>query len=91
MEDTRFKSIRRTLSTIVLITILLALIAPVVAGDYENDETIGVLVLAHGSSNESWCSPVRNATDEVDLPSGRTRVPRVSTKLDNQSCSREAR
>jgi len=71
MEDTRFKAIRRTLSTIVLITILLSSIAPVVAGAYENggaDEKIGVLVVAHGSPSESWCSPVRNATDEVDLP-----------------------
>ena len=70
MEDTRFKAIRRTLSTIVAITILLSLIAPVVAGAYENtgaDEKIGVLVIAHGSPSESWCSPVRNATDEVDL------------------------
>jgi len=71
MEYTRFKAIRRTLSTIVLITILLSLIAPAVAGAYENggaDEKIGVLVVAHGSPSESWCSPVRNATDEVDLP-----------------------
>jgi len=71
MEDTRFKTIGRTLSTIVTITILLSLIAPVVAGAYESggaDEKIGVLVIAHGSPSESWCSPVRNATDEVDLP-----------------------
>ncbi len=71
MEDTRFKAIRRTLSTIVAITILLSSIAPVVAGAYENggaDEKIGVLVVAHGSPSESWCSPVRNATYEVDLP-----------------------
>ena len=70
MEDTRFKAIRRTLSTLVLITILLSSIAPVVAGAYENggtDGEIGVLVIAHGSPSESWCSPVRNATDEVDL------------------------
>ena len=68
MEDTRFKAIRRTLSTIVLITILISFITPVVAGDYENDGKIGVLVLAHGSSSESWCNPVRNAVAEVDLP-----------------------
>ncbi|MBA1342227.1 MAG: hypothetical protein C5S52_01325 [ANME-2 cluster archaeon] len=71
MEDTRFKAIRRTLSALVLITILLSSIAPVVAGAYENggaDEKIGVLVVAHGSPSESWCGPVRNATDEVDLP-----------------------
>ncbi|KAB3547670.1 MAG: hypothetical protein C5617_002540 [ANME-2 cluster archaeon] len=71
MEDTRFKAIRRTLTTLVLITILLSSIAPAVAGAYENggaDEKIGVLVIAHGSPSESWCSPVRNATDEVDLP-----------------------
>ncbi len=71
MEDTRFKAIRRTLSTIVLITILLSSIAPAVAGAYENggaDEKIGVLVVAHGSPSESWCSHVRNETDEVDLP-----------------------
>ena len=71
MEDTRFKAIGRTLSTIVTITILLSLIAPVVAGAYESggaDEKIGVLVIAHGSSSESWCGPVRNATDGVDLP-----------------------
>ncbi len=71
MEDTRFKAIRRTLSTLVLITILLSSIAPVVAGAYEDggaDGEIGVLVIAHGSPSESWCSPVRNATDEVDLP-----------------------
>ena len=71
MEDTRFKAIRRTLTTLVLIAILLSSIAPVVAGAYENDGAdgeIGVLVIAHGSPSESWCSPVRNATDEVDLP-----------------------
>ncbi|KAF5417257.1 MAG: hypothetical protein C5S48_00675 [Candidatus Methanogaster sp.] len=71
MEDTRFKAIRITLSTIVLITILLSLIAPVVAGAYKNDgadEKIGVLVIAHGSPSDSWCDPVRNATDEADLP-----------------------
>jgi len=71
MEDTRFKAIRMTLSTLVLITILLSLIAPVVAGAYESgwaDREIGVLVIAHGSPSESWCSPVRNATDEVNLP-----------------------
>jgi len=71
MEDTRFKAIRRTLATLVLITILLSSITPVVAGAYENggaDGNIGVLVVAHGSPSESWCSPVRNATDEVDLP-----------------------
>ncbi|RKX64608.1 MAG: hypothetical protein DRP42_06105 [Tenericutes bacterium] len=71
MEDTRFKAIRRTLATLVLITILLSSITPVVAGAYENggaDGNIGVLVIAHGSPSESWCSPVRNATDEVDLP-----------------------
>ena len=71
MEDIRFKAIRRTLSTLVLITILLSSIAPVVAGAYENggaNGNIGVLVIAHGSPSESWCSPVRNATDEVDLP-----------------------
>lgn len=71
MEDTRFKAIRRTLTTLVLITILLSSIAHVVAGAYEDgraDGNIGVLVIAHGSPSESWCSPVRNATDEVDLP-----------------------
>ncbi|MEA1895848.1 MAG: CbiX/SirB N-terminal domain-containing protein [Euryarchaeota archaeon] len=71
MEDTRFKAIRRTLSTIMMITILLSLIAPVVAGAYEDGgaaEKIGVLVIAHGSSSESWCDPVRNATDKMDLP-----------------------
>jgi len=68
MEDIRFKAIRITLSTLVLITILLSSIAPVVAGSYENDENIGVLVIAHGSPSETWCSPVRNATAEVDLP-----------------------
>ena len=71
MEDRRFEAIRRTLSTIMAITILLSLIAPVVAGAYENggaDEKIGVLVVAHGSPSESWCSPVRNITDEVDMP-----------------------
>ncbi|MEA3323676.1 MAG: CbiX/SirB N-terminal domain-containing protein [Euryarchaeota archaeon] len=71
MEDIRSKAIRRTLSTIVAITILVSLIAPVVSGAYESDgaaEKIGVLVVAHGSPSESWCSPVRNATDEMDLP-----------------------
>jgi len=71
MEDTRFKAIRRTLSTIVAITILLSSIAPVVAGAYENDgadEKIGILVIAHGSPSESWCSPIRDAVADVDLP-----------------------
>ncbi len=47
------------------------LASTVVAGTYEDggaDGEIGVLVIAHGSPSESWCSPVRNATDEVDLP-----------------------
>ncbi|MEA1895847.1 MAG: CbiX/SirB N-terminal domain-containing protein [Euryarchaeota archaeon] len=68
MKDMRFESIRRTVSTIVIVTIMLSLITPVVAGNYENDENIGVLVVAHGSSSESWCDPVRNAVAEVDLP-----------------------
>ena len=29
---------------------------------------IGVLLIAHGSSSESWCAPVRAAAGNVDLP-----------------------
>ena len=39
MEYKNFKNVRRTLSTLVLITILLSSIAPVVAGAYENGGT----------------------------------------------------
>ncbi|MBW2636999.1 MAG: hypothetical protein JRC86_05675 [Deltaproteobacteria bacterium] len=45
---------------------IISLIIPAVAA--ENDEKYGILVIGHGSPSESWCSPVQNATDEVDLP-----------------------
>ena len=33
-----------------------------------NQTEIGVLVIAHGSSSESWCAPVRAVAGNVDLP-----------------------
>ncbi|NIA12266.1 MAG: hypothetical protein GWP10_21745 [Nitrospiraceae bacterium] len=65
MKDTKFKKIGTTLTAIALVTILLSSIVPVAAGV---DEKIGVIVIAHGSPSESWCSSVRDAVDEVDLP-----------------------
>lgn len=49
-----------------LLIMIISLNIPSVSA--ENDEKYGIIVTAHGSPSESWCSPVRNATDEVDLP-----------------------
>lgn len=34
----------------------------------ENFEQIGILVVAHGSPEERWCKPVREAVENVSLP-----------------------
>ncbi|MEA1997894.1 MAG: hypothetical protein U9N61_01020, partial [Euryarchaeota archaeon] len=37
--------------------------------DSDNNQTkIGVLIIAHGSSSESWCAPVRATVANVSLP-----------------------
>jgi sirohydrochlorin ferrochelatase len=64
MEDTKFKKIGITLAALALVTTLISSIVPVAAGA---DEKIGILVIAHGSPSESWCEPVRDTVDEVDL------------------------
>jgi len=64
MEDTKFKKIGIALAALALVTILISPIVPVAAGA---DEKIGILVIAHGSQSESWCEPVRDTVDEVDL------------------------
>ena len=74
MEDTKFSKTVRSLAALVMMAILIASIAPFVAGADENygcggaDGKIGVLVIAHGSPDDSWCAPVRNATADVDMP-----------------------
>jgi len=66
MKYMEFKTIRRTLTALVMVSILtFSSIIPVVAGV---DEKIGILVIAHGSPSDDWCVPVRDAVAEVDLP-----------------------
>jgi sirohydrochlorin ferrochelatase len=67
MKEKKQKKSRKALAVnIMLLIIIISLILPAVAA--ESKEKYGILVIAHGSPSESWCSPVRNATDEVDLP-----------------------
>lgn len=35
---------------------------------YENEEKIGVLVIAHGSPNDCWCQPILEAVENVSVP-----------------------
>lgn len=35
---------------------------------YENEDKIGVLVIAHGSPNNCWCQPIRETVENVSLP-----------------------
>jgi len=53
---------------LVLILLLSSLSIPICIAKAENEENIGILVIAHGSSNEDWCAPVRDAVAEVNLP-----------------------
>ncbi|KAF5425074.1 MAG: Sirohydrochlorin ferrochelatase, partial [Candidatus Methanocomedens sp.] len=66
MKETKQKKSRKALAVnIMLLIMIISLIIPAVAA--ENKEKYGILVIAHGSPGESWCSPVRNAVAEVDL------------------------
>ena len=67
MKETKPKKSRKALAVnIMLLIMIISLIIPGVAA--ENKEKYGILVIAHGSPGESWCSPVRDAVSEVDLP-----------------------
>ncbi len=67
MKETKQKKSRKAIAVnIMLLIMIISLIIPAVAA--ENEEKYGILVIAHGSSSEDWCSPVRNAVSEVDLP-----------------------
>ncbi len=67
MKETKQKKSRKALAVnIMLLIMIISLIIPAVAA--ENKEKYGILVIAHGSPSENWCSPVRDAVTEVDLP-----------------------
>ncbi len=67
MKETKQKKSRKALAVnIMLLIMIISLIIPAVAA--ENQEKYGILVIAHGSPSEDWCSPVRDAVSEVDLP-----------------------
>jgi len=67
MKETKPKKSRKALAVnIMLLIMIISLIIPAVAA--ENKEKYGILVIAHGSPSEDWCSPVRDAVSEVDLP-----------------------
>ncbi len=67
MKETKPKKSRKALAVnIMLLIMIISLIIPAVAA--ENKEKYGILVIAHGSPGEDWCSPVRDAVAEVDLP-----------------------
>ena len=66
MKETKQNKGRKALvAQMVLLILIISSIIPAAA---ENEEKYGVLVIAHGSPSESWCSPVRDAVAEVDLP-----------------------
>ena len=67
MKETKPKKSLNTLAVhTMLLIMIISLITPAIAA--ENQEKYGVLVIAHGSSSENWCSPVRDAVSDVDLP-----------------------
>ncbi|HJH30708.1 MAG TPA: hypothetical protein C5S50_00590 [Methanosarcinaceae archaeon] len=67
MKQTKQKKSLNALAVqTMLLIMIISLIVPAVAS--ENQEKYGILVIAHGSPSESWCSPVRDAVAEVDLP-----------------------
>ncbi len=58
-------------SWMVLLIMIMALFSPlsVLAQNEEiTSPAVGVLVVAHGSSDDSWNQPVRDAIDDVDIP-----------------------
>ncbi|HIH87041.1 MAG TPA: hypothetical protein HA304_03965, partial [Methanosarcinales archaeon] len=67
MKETKQKKKLNILAVnMMLLIMIISLIVPAVAS--ENQEKYGILVIAHGSPSESWCSPVRDTVAEVDLP-----------------------
>jgi len=67
MKKTKQKKSRKALAIhTMLLIMIISLITPAIAA--ENQEKYGVLVIAHGSPSETWCTPVRDAVAEVDLP-----------------------
>ena len=67
MKEKKQKKSRKALAVnIMLLIMIISLILPAVAA--ESKEKYGILVIAHGSPSESWCSPVRDSVSEVDLP-----------------------
>ena len=55
MTETKQKKSRKALAVnIMLLIMIISLIIPAVAA--ENEEKYGILVIAHGSPNEDWCS-----------------------------------
>ena len=66
MKETKQKKGRKALAAqMVLLILIISSIIPAAA---EADQRYGVLVIAHGSPSENWCSPVRDTVAEVDLP-----------------------
>ena len=62
------KAISKTI-TAVLVVFMMVLVTGLPAGASNSSATekIGVLVLAHGSTSESWCDAVRTAVDDTNL------------------------
>jgi len=65
-ETKQKKSLNALAVTVMLLIMIISLITPAVASG--NQEKYGILVIAHGSTDENWCAPVRDAVSEVDLP-----------------------
>jgi len=52
-----------------MVLLLPLLLSPLSAMMYaEENETTGILVIAHGSPKENWCKPVREVVENVALP-----------------------
>ncbi|WP_094229159.1 sirohydrochlorin chelatase [Methanolobus psychrotolerans] len=67
----RQKSISKTITTVLMVSMMVLTISlPTGASPssaISDNEKVGVLVLAHGSTSESWCTSVRNAVADPNL------------------------
>ena len=75
---------------------------PICLAEDENEDKIGVLVIAHGSPSENWCRPVLEAVEAVNLGypaelgflefveelDGYDFIPEAVEKLDEQGVTR---
>lgn len=67
----RHKIISKTITTVLVVfMVVLTISLPAGASDSSEEsgsETIGVLVMAHGSTSEAWCNAVRTAVEDTNL------------------------